>query len=117
MRPAILALCAALLAWLWLRGHRHPASSDPAWDEDEDGVQPADPRTTDCRHHWLFSWDIDRPYDECFICRKRRAPVDFWSLSSRWLDPEAPDPTYIEAREVAIRRSAQSSDVTTEGMS
>lgn len=55
-----LLAAAALLAWLWrqLRGaagsQTAPPRSqpgDPAWDEDEDGVQPADPLTLSLTLH------------------------------------------------------------------
>ena len=39
---ALLALSLAALAWLL----RRPSWPGPAWDEPEDGIQPADPVTT-----------------------------------------------------------------------
>ena len=107
MRPAILALCAALLAWLWLRGHKHPASSDPAWDEPEDGVQPADPVTV--RGVWGLPTTTIRP---------GYGTGDWWPQPRTWTASDDrpprhpdPDPTYLEAQRAAVRRATQSGPV------
>lgn len=99
MRPAILALCAALLAWLWLRGHRHPALGDPAWDEPEDGVQ-WDPWTRDMV--WGLVADAERD----------RRIVAEWDATLPPLDDVTNlgmDARYADA--VAVRRATQSGPV------
>lgn len=84
---ALLALSLAALAWLL----RRPSRPDPGWDEPEDGVQPADPVTlTVGTPDWL------------------RPP---WTVTNAGYPVEAstdPDPTYLEAQAVAIRRGTQS---------
>lgn len=144
-----LLAAAALLAWLWrqLRGaagsQTAPPRSqpgDPAWDEDEDGVQPADPLTrmlledAERDRQLVAEWDQTLPH-VVWQVPLPPAPVwgeaprygtgDFWppTLNTNTSNGTTKstvagyhDPTYIEAREVAIRRGGQSSERTTGGM-
>jgi len=83
-RTALLALSLAALAWL-LRRPSEGASrpEQPAWDEPEDGIQPADPMT------WpglVAEWDP-------------------------WARRMGPDPDYHEAVALAAIRRHQSGPI------
>ncbi len=93
-RPLAILAAAALLAWLW---RRRPSSPEPM-DEPMDGVQPADPRLWEPLRFGTVS----------------SSPVD-WSGVVMNSNVLRYDPTYIEAREVAIRRGGQSSERSLEG--
>lgn len=110
---AILAACAAV-AWLWRR-RRHPTPDEldrmrhsGTLDDYLDRVMP-DPMDG-------VQWD---PYHvRLFGGGSVSIPPGTPYSSSDGSMPPYLDPTYLEATTLAaIRRSAQSADVTTEGMS
>ena len=129
MRPLLpLLAAAALLAWLhgrrrgwreWMRayGEERRALLDPKptpYSEDEDGVQPADPVTLVSDSGW-FQWDHNGLFRSGDV---RPPPAPQWGTYTTHPANHTTgyDPTYIEAREVAIRRGGQSSEYSTEGM-
>lgn len=112
-RLAILSLLAlAVVAWL----RRAP---QPEPDRAMDDVQPADPVTWPALIAQYDPW------------RRQYGTGDFWPNGVQWTNTSRsygtggnhdaalpPDPTYLEATTLAaIRRSGQSSEVSTEGMS